>query len=1085
MRNALLKRIRVLLVLPLIFAAVAGALAQGVAVTGKVVDEKGEGLPGVTVLLKGTTKGTATGVDGTYTLPGVDGEGTLLFSFIGYEAREVAINGRSTINVSMAPDQKALEEVVIIGYTAVPRSELTSSVSSVGAKQLKDVPVSTAAEALAGRLAGVQVTTSEGQPGAEIQIRVRGGGSITQDNSPLYIVDGIQMENALSILSPQEIESIDVLKDAASTAIYGARGANGVVVITTKGGVAMPTQVTYNGFTGVRSIVNKLDVMKPYDYVKYQHEIYNYNTDEETRRGFTSRYGLYEDIDIYKNMPFMDWQEEVFGRDASSQTHVLGVTGGTEKTSFNFTLNHTDEEGIMLNSGFQRTLASFKFDHRASDKLRVGLSTRYSRQKVEGVGTSHTGSQGNNRLRNAVRFRPFVAPGMENTIDEFDPEFANLTNLISPVLLAREELREDYRNDILVNGWFSYELLKNLTYKTVVGITNTNRDRNDFDGPHTSLARQNAGMPVVEMRAGESLALTNSNTLNYKFDINSDHKFNLLLGHEIWQRNDKTSTVVTKYLPVDITAGQAWSGIDKATPPSGLIQDAPSTFEEEQRLLSYFGRVSYSFRDKYRAVFNMRRDASSLFSPENRVGYFPSASLAWHIAEESFMAGSDAWLSDLKLRLSMGEVGNNRIGVDLWKTMFTNSSDYGYAFSESVTPGFVSSSLANSNLTWETTVSRNLGLDFSILNNRISGSIDVYKNSTRDLLLLARIPQTSGYSDQLQNIGRTENKGLEVQLSGVVVDSKDFFWNANFNVAFNRNKIVSLGVDSDGNPLRSYLVESGWVNNLQDFLVEVGQPIGQYYGYVTDGFYTVDDFNATFNEASNTWTYTLKEGVPNTKDIALGNRDPQPGDLKLKDLTDDGNYMITPDDRKVLGTSQPKFIGGFNQQFAYKGFDLSVFFNFSYGNKVYNANKIEFTTQYLYRDNNMLTLMNDRWRRFDDNGQLVTNPEQLAEMNKDAKYWTPPLGQYFLHSFAIEDGSYLRISNVTLGYSLPERLVEKTKVFSKFRVYATVNNLLTLTGYTGYDPEANTRRSNPLTPGVDYAAYPRSRYVLGGVNVTF
>ncbi|GHA74858.1 SusC/RagA family TonB-linked outer membrane protein [Pontibacter akesuensis] len=1071
--------------LPLFFIAMSGALAQGLTVTGTVTDENGDGLPGVTVLQKGTSKGTATGVDGTFTLPAVDSDATLIFSFIGYKTKEVPVEGRQTINTSIQPDQQALEEVVVVGYGTVNRRDLTSSVSSVNSKQLADIPVSTAAEALAGRLAGVQVTTSEGQPGAEIQIRVRGGGSITQDNSPLYIVDGIQMEDALSILSPQEIESIDVLKDAASTAIYGARGANGVVVITTKGGVAMPTEVTYNGFAGVRSIVNKLDVMKPYDYVKYQYEIYNYNTDQETKNTFTQRYGLYEDIDIYQNMPFADWQEEVFGRDASSQTHILGVRGGSEKTSFNFTLNHSDEQGIMLNSGFVRTLASFKFDHRATDKLRLGLSTRYSRQSIEGVGTSATGSQSNNRLRNAVRFRPFVAPGMESTVDEFDPEFANQTNLISPLLLANQELRENNRNDILVNGWFSYDIIKNLTFKTVVGITNTNTDRYDFDGRYTSLARQNADMPVSEIRKGEALSLTNSNTLNYRFDLGSDHEFTALLGHEIWQRQSNGSTIITKYLPVDITAEQAWAGIDKATPPSGLIQDAPATFEQENRLLSFFGRATYNYKGKYLATVNLRRDASSLFSPENRVGYFPSASLAWHIADEDFMAGTDNWLSDLKLRISYGEVGNNRIGQDLWKTQFTNSGNYGYAFSEAVTPGFVAPDLANANLKWETTISRNLGLDFSLFNNRLSGSVDVYQNSTRDLLLMARIPQTSGYSTQLQNIGETENKGLELQLSGVVVDNSAFTWNTNFNMAFNRNKIVSLGIDSEGNQLQSYAEMSGWVNNLQDFWVQVGQPIGQYYGYVTDGFYTVDDFNAAFNEASGTWTYTLKEGIPNSKDIALGNRDPQPGDLRLADLTDDGNSMITPDDRKVLGSSQPKFIGGFGQQFTYKGFDLSVFMNFSYGNKVYNANKIEFTTQYLYRDNNMLTMVNDRWRRFDDNGQLVTDPEQLAALNQNAQFWTPPLGQYFLHSFAIEDGSYLRISNVTLGYTLPQSIVDRTRVFSKFRVYATVNNLLTLTGYSGYDPEANTRRGNPLTPGVDYAAYPRSRFILGGVNVTF
>lgn len=1082
MRNALRKKMRYLLALTLVFTAVTGALAQDFSVQGKVVDESGQGMPGVTVLVKGTTKAAPTDVDGNYKISVPNENGTLVFNFLGYVPQEIEIKGRNRIDVKLAPDQKALEEVVVIGYATVTRRELTGSVSSVSEKQLRDIPVSTAAEALAGRLAGVQVTSSEGQPGAEIQIRVRGGGSITQDNSPLYIVDGIQMENALAILSPQEIQSIDVLKDAASTAIYGARGANGVVVITTKGGQETPTKVTYNGYAGVRSITNKLNVLSPYEYVKYQHEIYNYNTDQETKDSFTRRYGRYEDLDIYRNMPAMDWQDAVFGRDAVSQTHVLGVTSGTKNTSFNFTLNHTDEEGIMLNSGFVRTLASFKIDHNATDRLKLGLSTRYSRQTVEGVGTSNSGTQSNNRLRNAVRFRPFVAPGMESSIDEFDPEFANLTNLISPVLLANQELRYDYRNDALVNGWFSYKLLDNLTFKSVVGVTNTTRDINEFDGPVTSLARQNNGQPVVEFRTGESLSLTNSNTLNYRFKLGEDHGFNALIGQEIFQTNSKNRRLLVKWLPVDITAEQAFADIGKATPPTGLMQDAPSSSEGATRLLSYFGRLSYSFRDKYRLDMNLRRDASSLFSPENRVGYFPSASFAWHIAEENFMAATRDWLSDLKLRVSIGEVGNNRIGQDLWKTTFATSSDYGYAFSESITPGLINPVLSNSDLRWETTLSRNVGLDISLLNNRLYGSIDVYKNSTRDLLLLANIPQTSGHATQLQNIGETENKGLEVQLNGVVVDNKNFTWNSSFNIAFNRNKIVSLGINPDGSPRNSYLEEAGWISrDYQDFLVQVGQPIGQFYGYITDGYYTVDDFN--YDAA--TGTYTLKAGIPNTKSVALGNKDPQPGDLKLKKLSNSEDMMITTEDRTVLGNAQPKFIGGFNNQFAYKGFDLSIFMNFSYGNKVYNANKLEFTTQYLYRDNNMLSLMNDRWRRFDDNGQQVTDPEALAELNKNAKYWAPSTGQYFLHSFGIEDGSFLRISNVTLGYSLPESIVNRLRVVSNLRVYTTVNNLLTITGYSGYDPEANTRRSNPLTPAVDYAAYPRSRFVLGGVQVTF
>lgn len=1073
-----------LFALSMVFATVGESYAQ-IRVTGQVhADDDGSSIPGATVLVKGTSNGTITDIDGNYSLSVDDPNAVLVFSYVGYLSEEVAINNRSVINVSLVADITQLDEVVVVGYTTMTRRELTSSVSSISAKQLEDVPLSTAGEALAGRLAGVQVTTSEGTPGADIQIRVRGGTSITGDNSPLYIVDGIQVEDALNFLSPQEIQSIDVLKDAASTSIYGARGANGVVVITTKGGMEMPTQVSYSGHIGVRSIVNKLDVMNPYDYVKYQHQAYNLNTNEDTRKSFRERYGRYEDLELYRDMPFTNWQDEVFGRDAKSQTHILSVMGGSKATTFNFNLNHTDEEGIMLNSGYTRTLASFKFEHKATDRLRLGLNTRYSRQKIEGVGTSSTGTQSSNRLRNAVRFRPFIAPGMENVVDEFDPEYANQTNLTSPVLLANQELKYDYRNDIILNGWFSYELTKGLTYKTVFGINTTDRNTNSFNGPVTSVARQNNEQPVVQMKGEQALSLTNSNTLNYKTTLWDDHNLNVLIGHEIWQRGKKNRNVTTKWLPVDITPEQAFAGISKATPPAGLIQDAPTTSEFEERTFSLFGSMNYDYRGKYRATFTVRRDASSLFAPENRVGVFPSGAVAWHIGDEDFMQNTKNWLDDLKIRASIGAVGNNRIGIDLWKTMYTADSKYGYAFTEAITPGLFSENLTNRALRWETTVSRNLGLDFSLFQGRLNGSVDVYQNTTSDLLLKANIPPTSGYKTQIQNIGETENKGLEVQLGGIVVESNDFTWSANFNIAFNKNTVLNLGIDSDGQPKKSYLESSGWITSTyQDFMVEVGQPIGQFYGYETDGFYTIDDFNVTDNQ-DGTWTYVLKDDVPNSQNVALGNKAPQPGDLKLKKLSDTDDMMISTEDRTVLGNAQPKFIGGFNQQFVYKNFDLSLFMNFSVGNKVYNGNNIEYTSQYLYRDNNMLAIMNDRWKWYNDNGELVTNPEMLAEMNKNTEYWTPAQGQYFLHSFAIEDGSYLRISNLTLGYSLPESLLSRVGI-GKLRVYATVNNLLTITGYSGYDPEANTRRSNPLTPAVDYAAYPRSRFILGGVNITF
>lgn len=978
----------------------------------------------------------------------------------------------------MAKEDNSLDDVVVIGYGTARKRDLTGSVASVSSKDLKDVPVNTVAEALAGRLAGVQVTTTEGRPGADILVRVRGGGSISQDNSPLYIVDGIPVDNALSLISPQEIADINVLKDAASTAVYGARGANGVVVITTKGGRDMKTRVSYDGYAGVRKIVNKLDVMNPYDFVMYQYQRYNGSADD--RAAFQKTYGRWEDLDIYKSMPFTNWQDEVFGRNAINNTHVVSLTGGTKTTSFNLNVSNTKEDGIMLESGYRRTLASFKFDHRATDKLRVGFTSRYSRQRIDGVGTSNTGSQGTNRLRNAVRYKPFVAPGEENNtnIDEFDPDYANLTNLTNPVMLAHNELKYDYKNDIIFNGYASYDILPNLTAKTVLGVTGYNEKVNSYSGTVTATARQNANMPVVGINTSEYFTLTSSNTLTYK-QVLGDHKFDVLLGQEIYQTKNTAFNSTVKWMPVDLTVDQAFAGIQKATPPSGQIQDPPTTSQVENKLISFFGRANYSYKNKYYLTGTLRYDGSSKFLYKNSFGAFPALNAAWTISEEPFMEDFNA-ISFLKLRASIGTAGNNRIDNDLFRTTFgTNSSSY--AFEEAVTPGIAPPALANPELKWETTVSRNLGLDFTIWQNRINGSLDYYYNSARDLLLTVQVPTTTGYTTQVQNVGRTLNTGIELQLAAVIMNKKSFTWNASFNISHNRNEIRSLGNDPLGNPLSSYLVQSGWVNSMNDFKVEVGKPIGQFYGYVTDGFYTVDDFN--YN-ASNQ-TYTLKPDVPNSSAAALGNRAPQPGDLKLKKLSNSKDMTIGADDMTVLGNAQPKFTGGLNQQFTYKGFDMSVFVNWSVGNKEYNANKLEFTTTYQYKDNNMLALMNDRFKLFDENGVKVTDPAQLAAMNVNARYWTPTLGNYFLHSFAIEDGSFLRISNVTFGYSLPQSLLQKTKVFSRFRVYATVNNLYTFTKYTGYDPEANTRRSNPLTPGIDYAAYPRSRFFLAGVNVSF
>lgn len=1051
---------------------------QEVRIRGTVIDDQGVPLVGVTVMEEGTSNGTTTNFDGDYEIVVANNESVLAFSYVGFQSISQPVGEKRNIDITLEPSTNELEELVIVGYSKVSREELTSAVATVKAEQIKDMPVNSAAEAIQGRLAGVRVTQSEGAPGADIDIRVRGGTSITQDNSPLYIVDGIQVENALSVLSPQEIESIDVLKDAASTSIYGARGANGVVLITTKGGKAMPTQVTYSTYAGFRKIVNKLDVMDPYDFVQYQYELYNYPEDEQLANTFVNRYGPYQDIDIYRSVEKRDWQDEVFGREAFNQTHNLTVTGGDAKTTFSLNLNHVEEEGIMLNSGYKRSLANFKFNHKLSEKINFGINSRYSRRKITGAGTSSSGSQGSNRLRNTVRYQPFVGPNNSGFVDEFDPNYATLTNLVNPLMLVNNEIENDYRNDLLLNSFVSFEIFDNLTFKTVAGYVQRDRKTNEFNGKVTGVARANADMPVVDLRRSQSRRVTNSNTLNYSNNF-GNHSIDVLIGQETVKTENESERIYVKWLPENISPAAAFASIQKATPPEGMVQDPPSSSALPERLLSYFGRAHYSYKKKYLATFSVRRDGSSVFGPDYRFANFPAASLAWNVHKENFLNNTD-WLSNLKLRLSYGESGNNRITSFLYNTYYDTSSDYGYAFGQSVLPGAAPpEELANPNVKWESTVSKNVGLDFGFFNGRLYGSIDAYITDTDDLLLRAKIPQTSGYDYQFQNTGKTRNKGLELALGGTIIDTEDFTWQGNFNIATNENRIISLGTNTTGEDLEYYFETSGWVNNIRDFKVEVGAPVGQFYGYVTEGFYNLDDFNYD----ATTQEYTLKEGVPSSSAAALGAKDVKPGDLKLRDLNDDG--IIDDDDKKVLGDAQPDFFGGLSQQFRYKNFDLSMFFNFSIGNDVYNANKVEFTTQYLYKDNNMLEVMNNRWKWFDANGNKVTDPQGLAELNQNTSMWTPSSGQYILHSYAIEDGSFLRLSNLTFGYSLPENTLDKIGFISNFRIYATVNNVFTLTNYTGYDPEANTRRSTPLTPGVDYAAYPRSRFYLAGINVTF
>lgn len=1052
-------------------------------------DNQAEPLPGVTVLVKGTTNGTSTDANGHYelTVPGT-GDVTLRFSFVGFIAKEEPAGSKSEINVRLLPDDNALDDVVVIGFQAVERKDITGSVASVSAQQIKDIPVNSAAEALAGRLAGVQVTASEGAPGADIRVRVRGGGSITQDNSPLYVVDGVQVENALSVLSPQDIASVDVLKDASATAIYGARGANGVVIITTKNGREGKTTATYNGFFGVRKISRTLDVLKPADYLEYSYER-SALAGNTGLSPFKSRYGsrnyFSDSLNQYKNAPFIDWQDKVFGSNALYQTHNVSVSGGSKGTTYSLSLTNNQEDGIQRGSGYVRNLVNFRFDHKANEKFRLGFNFRFNDQVIRGTGTSSTGSTTTSRLRNAVQYLPIdaqlangLSPGDEIVDEDF---FATSASLINPIVAIDNEYRRDRRRLFNINGYVSYAFNKHFTFRSTAGFDNNNNRVESFYGAQSPNVRGAlAGQPSASINFSTPVTFNNSNVLTYNF-TKGPHKFDGVLGHEIYIQSTQTLGIQTNYLPAGITPEKAINNINQGVLPSSTAtQPYPTTsLTVDARLLSGFGRLNYSYNDKYLFTATFRADGSSKFAAGNRVGFFPAASAAWRLSSEEFLKDIKQ-ISDLKLRLSYGLSGNNRINDFLYGTYFTTGAQY--ALNHTIINGTSAVGLANPNLKWETTASTNAGVDLSMFNNRLQLTVDAYYNKTSDLLLNLSIPSTSGYSTQLANVGATSNRGIELTLSGTVIQTPNFTWTANANISFNRNRVESLGGADALSPQYS-----GWASTAisADYFVKVGQPVGLMYGYVTDydngrkGFYTTADFKS-YNATTSTWV--LQDGVASDAGVIGTGGSVSPGQLKLKDVNGDG--LVDERDRTVIGNANPLSTGGINQQFTYKSFDASIFMNFVYGNRIWNNNKIEYTTNLTGSQfANGLELMKDRYRTIDLNtGTAITDVNQLNSLNQNAAIWAAPR-QLVPHSWALEDGSFLRINNITIGYSLPKSLLERVHI-SQLRFYGTVNNVYTLTGYTGFDPEVNTRRGTPLTPGVDYAGYPRSRAFLLGINAS-
>jgi len=1068
-------------------------------IRGKVLeDSTGMGVPGASVVLSGTGKGTSTGPDGSFTVtfPADGKKHNLLISHSGYGSLSIPLTSASTteITAKLKKQAKELEDVVIIGYQTVPRRDLTGAVSSVTAKDLRDNPTLSGAEALQGKLAGVQITVADGQPGAAADIYIRGRTSITQSGSPLYIVDGVQLDNALNVLSPQDIESIDVLKDAASTSIYGARGSNGVVIITTKGGrnTNGRTTVAYNNSIGIQQLPKELPVMDPFDFVEFQYERSKFGGDTSVIGRYYHTGDPYSRIDSFRQVPNVDWQNKLFGGNAFMQTHNVSASGGTKQTQYNLSVTYNNQDGILKFTNYKRGLVNFRFDHQASDKLKVGFNVRYNNNVISGQGTTDPGSAGLNNMRQIVRYQPLLLPGQDD--EYFDPNQYTATNsnglaLINPLKLLSSEYRRRSNNVLNLNMNVSYTIISNLTIRSVVGVDFNNLTSRLFDDTATANARANGGnQAIASVTTGSIRTINNSNVLEYsnRSLFGSKHSLNVLVGQETYQTYTTASFLELHGIPVGTSPQQAFANYTLA---QSILQ--PTASEVPVQNLSYFGRISYNYKGRYFATANFRADGSSIFGPLHKWGYFPSGSVAWRISDENFMKEQNVF-TDLKLRASYGSVGNNRITPYSFGNFFASGRPY--YLNEGFTFGSATAGLGNPNLQWESQISRNIGLDASLLRGRLNLTTDFYINTTSNLLLNNTIPTNSGYTSQFQNVGSTQNTGLEVTATGTIMQTRKFRWTGNFNISFNKNIIKSLGAQ------QQFVTNSGYFNSSQqpaDFLVKVGEQVGTMYGLVNDGYYQVSDFDAAaFSNPLYPWAttkYTLKKGVPTS---AISSTIVEPGTQKFKDVLADG--VIDAKDYTVIGHALPKFIGGFGQQFNYQGFDLSLFLNFSYGNTVANYNKLEFTSTYT-NGANLLSTFNQRWRTVDPAtgvqiegtptsaiGAIGAAPDVLTALNPHAKYWIPTQGIEWdnSQSYAMEDGSFIRLNNVTIGYTLPRTLLSKVKINS-LRVFVTGNNLGTLTGYSGFDPDVSTRRSTPVTAGVDYAAYPRARTYVVGLNVSF
>lgn len=979
-------------------------------VTGIVKDKTGEPVIGANVVEKGTTNGTVTDVDGRFSLT-VKESSSLLVSYIGYTEKQVPVGNQTNMNIMLAEDAELIDEVVVIGYGTVKKSDLTGSVGSVSMKKVNQVGITSADRALQGQVAGVQVNARTGQPGESMMIRVRGGNSLAGGNEPLYVIDGMPIQKMSSDINPEDILSMEVLKDASSTAIYGSRGANGVVLITTKRGSSQTLSVDYNGYVGISQLRKKLDLLGKDDYISMVNEV-SQNDGK----------GIAITPEQATTLPNNDWQDLSY-QTALTHSHQLSVTGGNDATKLYASLNYLDQEGIIKGSDYNRFGLRINGDQKITDKLSLNASIAYTYGTKNSANSDADGG-------GAIAYTAMVMSPIQEIMDE-DGKYTSFKGTpwggTNPIGMSKLYKNKDVNSTLLANMALNYTILDGLSLRVNAGAE-VNAFSNDQYIPIGLVAGGAIDGDAYKQKANY-YSLINENILTYDKRFNKNHALNVMGGitFQSYQYN-QVSGSSTSFLRDIYETNNLGAGAKPGKPSSGF---------SDYTMASFLGRINYNLMERYMVTVTARYDGSSKFSKENKFAFFPSAALAWRVTEEDFMKEL-SWLSNMKVRASIGQTGNQ--GISPYQTqavLGTNTPVFGGGKDV----GFVLSSMANDNLKWETTTQTNIGIDLGFLDNRLNVGFDYYWKQTRDLLYKATLPPSSGYSSMLRNLGRIDNKGLELSINSInmrgVVN-----WTTNLNISANRSKVVDLGTDVQGNKIQHIdapVAGGNW------FPLFVGKAPFQLYGYEIEGIYQTDEEARLNGEATK-----------------------KAGDYRYKDQ--DGKSGITTGDKTILSDLQPTFIFGLTNTINWKNFEFSFLVTGSVGNDIVN----EF--------NKSITNIGGTWNiRKDvwDNRWLPGKGGQYpraSSATKDYLAFGDP------SSVWVEDGSYLRFKDIKLSYTLPSQWFRGARK-PNIMVYVSGQNLITITSYSHYDPEASWMQSS--INGWDRGVYPSSKSYTFGLQVKF